>query len=344
MNPLFSGYSLKNLVLRNRIVMSPMCMYKAGEDGLVTPWHHLHYQTRAQGGVGLIIQEATAVEPRGRISAQDLGIWDDSHVSGLTELVWGIKALGAASGIQIAHAGRKCTVPGEDIIAPSPLCFDPEDPKYGTPREMGVNDVEIAAHAFRMAAERALEAGYDLLEIHGAHGYLISEFLSPLTNHRQDSLGGSRENRTGMLKEVVRQVRAVWPEDRVLALRISARDYQAGGNEPEDLAAILNLVKNEGIDLVHVSTGGVVTGVTVPSEPGYQIEPAAIIKKETGLPVIAGGLITRAHKAGEIISRHKADLVFFGRELLRNPYFPLLAAREEKEELPYWPEPYLRSR
>jgi len=344
MNPLFSTFDLKNLSLRNRIVMPPMCMYQAGDDGSATPWHGLHYLTRAQGGVGLIIQEATAVESRGRISSRDLGIWDDSHVAGLAGIVAGIKELGAAAGIQLGHAGRKCGVKGADVIAPSPICFDPDDPAYAPPREMGRVDLDAVLDSFRKAAARALEAGYDLLEIHGAHGYLISEFLSPLTNARSDGFGGSPEKRAEFLRDVIRAVREVWPGERALAVRISARDYLQGGNEPEDLAAVLNLVKDEGIDLVHVSTGGVVPKVRVPVEPGYQVEAATLIRERTSLPVIAGGLVTLPEAAGEYIAAGKADLVFFGRELLRNPYLPLLAARQMKEDLVYWPVPYLRSR
>jgi NADPH2 dehydrogenase len=344
MNTLFTSLHIKNVTLRNRIVMPPMCMYSAGSDGLATPWHSFHYRTRAQGGTALIIQEATAVESRGRISSRDLGIWDDSHIPGLRDIVKGIKAEGAVPAIQLGHAGRKCCAPGEDVIAPSPINFDPADGEYKTPREMSRQDMDVVAESFKNAALRAAEAGYEILEIHGAHGYLISEFLSPLTNTRTDDFGGDIARRAEFLRMIVRAVRSVWKEENPLILRISALDYAEGGNKSEDLAQIINLVKDEGIDIVHVSTGGVVPNVKIPAGPAFQIPAARIIKNLTGLPVVGGGLITSSSQAEEVVSSGDADLVFLGRELLRNPYFPLLSAQEAGVDLSYWPAQYERSK
>ena len=324
--------------------MPPMCMYSAPEDGSATPWHSFHYRTRAQGGSGLIIQEATAVETRGRISSRDLGIWDDRQIPGLADIAAGIKAEGAVAGIQLAHAGRKCNAAGEDVIAPSPLNFDPGDPEYVTPREMENVDIDTVVESFRRGAERASEAGYQILEIHGAHGYLISEFLSPLANKRTDEFGGSVNSRSAFLLRVIKAVRSVWKEEKPLMLRVSALDYMEGGNQPETVAEAVNLVKQGGVDIVHVSSGGVVPNVSVPLGPAYQIPAAKIIRNLTGLPVIGGGLITELQQVKEILSSGSSDLVFLGRELLRNPYFPLLAARERGAELDYWPKQYLRAK
>ncbi|MBI9103976.1 MAG: NADPH dehydrogenase NamA [Spirochaetales bacterium] len=344
MNNLFSPFIIKNVKLRNRIVMPPMCMYCANESGNATPWHSFHYRSRAQGGTGLIIQEATAVQPRGRISSNDLGIWSDSHIPGLTDIVRGIKEEGSVPAIQLAHAGRKCCVSGEDVFAPSSINFDQYDPDYITPREMTDGDIYNAILAFKEGARRAAEAGYDILEIHGAHGYLINEFLSPLTNTRSDSYGGSVQNRAEFLKQVVRAVRSVWNEEKPLILRISALDYSEDGNKPEDLAEVINYIKGEGIDIIHVSTGGVVPNVKIPAAPGFQIPAAKIIKEKTGLPVIGGGLITTARQGDDILAREQTDLVFYGRELLRNPFFPLLGAREMGVDVDYWPGQYLRAK
>lgn len=343
MNHLFTPFSLKNVTLRNRIVMPPMCMYSAENNGMATDWHCFHYRTRAQGGSSLIIQEASAVESRGRISANDLGIWEDSQIPGLSDIVKAITEEGAVPAIQLAHAGRKCCVSGEDVIAPSALNFDMEDPLYKTPREMSPADIDLVVESFRNAAVRAAEAGYKALEIHGAHGYLISEFLSPLTNQRTDVYGGSPEKRAEFLRQILRAVRSVWNKENPLILRVSALDYADGGNQAEDLARIINSVKDEGVDIIHVSSGGVVPNVTIPAAPGFQIPPAKKIKVQTGLPVIGGGLITKSDHAEMIIADGDSDLVFMGRELLRNPYFPLLSAKAAGVELSYRPKQYLRA-
>jgi len=344
MNALFTSFTLKNVTIRNRIVMPPMCMYSAPESGESTPWHSFHYRTRAQGGTGLIIQEATAVESRGRISANDLGIWEDFQIPGLYDIVKCIKEEGAVPAIQLAHAGRKCTVHSEDIIAPSAINFDEKDPSYITPREMTAADISNVAESFRLAAERALEAGYEILEIHGAHGYLISEFLSPLTNKRKDGFGGDMVHRAEFLKMIVKSVRSVWSEERPLILRVSAMDFADGGNTAEDLAQAVNAVKDEGIDMVHVSTGGVVPYAKIPVGPGYQIPSAKTIRELTGLPVVGGGLITKASHADEILTSGDTDFIFFGRELLRNPYFPLLSAQAAGVDPGYWPRQYVRAK
>ncbi|QEN09947.1 NADPH dehydrogenase NamA [Oceanispirochaeta crateris] len=343
MNNLFTPFSIKNVTLRNRIVMAPMCMYSAKEDGRATSWHSFHYRTRAQGGTALIIVEATAVESQGRISSRDLGIWDDSHISGLKDIALSIKKEGAVPAIQLAHAGRKCCAAGEDVIAPSALNFDPSDKQYKTPREMGIEDIDRVVLAFKNAARRALEAGFEVLEIHGAHGYLINEFLSPLCNQREDDFGGTPVQRGEFLKRVVDAVRTVWTDEKPLILRVSGMDYAEGGNRSEDVAQMVNLVKDRGIDIVHVSSGGVVPYASIPVGPGYQIPSARVLKDLTGLPVVGGGLITSHTQAEEILSSGDTDLIFLGRQLLRNPYFPLLSAKESGVSLPYWPVQYARA-
>lgn len=338
MSKLFEPYTLRNLTLKNRIVMAPMCQYSARDDGMATDWHLVHYTTRAVGGAGLILLEATAVESRGRISGNDLGIWHDDQVEGLHMIVETVKQYGAMIGIQLGHAGRKCEAAQETIIAPSALPFDEKSRK---PLEMNQEDIDTVVQSFRSGAKRAVEAGFQMIEIHGAHGYLTNQFLSPLTNHRQDEYGGSPENRVRFLREILVAVRQVIPEDMPLWLRVSAEDYVEEGNHPEDLAAMLNLVKGEGIDLVDVSSGAVVPARIHPY-PGYQVRFAETIKSLTGLPVMAGGLITSPLMAEEVLRNERADLVFLGRELLRNPYWPLEAAPMVHDDNP-WPHQYERS-
>lgn len=339
MSRLFSNYIIKDLELKNRIVMAPMCMYSADEFGMANDWHQLHYASRAIGGVGLIIQEATAVESRGRISANDLGIWDDAHVEGLKKISDTCKKYGAKMGIQLGHAGRKCEAESERIIAPSSIAFSDE---YRVPNEMTKSEIKDVVQSFKDAAARCVEVGYDIIEIHGAHGYLINEFLSPLTNKRTDEYGGSKENRARFLKEILHAVREVWPAEKPLLLRVSAEEYVDEGNHPEDLAELINLVKNEGVDLVNVSSGGVVS-IAPKAYQGYQVKFAEIIKEKTNLPVIAGGLIVEPHMAEEILQNRRADLVFFGRALLRNPYWPLYAD-QELSNIAIWPKQYERAR
>lgn len=338
MSKLFSSFKLKDMEVKNRIVMAPMCMYSAGNDGKANDWHHVHYVTRAIGGTGLILQEATAVEPRGRITSNDLGLWDDSQIDGLKKIVDEVKKNGALMGVQLGHAGRKCEAEEEQIIAPSPIAFSNE---YRLPEEMNKEDIKTVIQSFKDAASRCLKVGYDVIEIHGAHGYLINEFLSPLTNKRTDEYGGSLENRARFLKEVVHAVRQVWPKEKPLILRVTAEDYAEGGNHPEDLALLINLVKDQGVDLINVSSGGLVS-IAPKVFQGYQVKFAEIIKEKTGLPVIAGGLIVEPHMAEEILKNNRADMIFLGRVLLRNPYWPLEAAHELKDEIS-WPVQYERA-
>lgn len=339
MSKLFSSYNLKNMEMKNRVVMAPMCMDSADEQGNVNSWHYLHYGNRAVGGTGLIIIEATSVESRGRITAMDLGIWSDSHIEGFRKIVEESKRHGSRMGIQLAHAGRKCEVTTEDIIAPSSMAFSE---KYKTPREMTIEDIKKVLNSFKEGARRAKEAGFDVIEIHGAHGYLINEFMSPLANNRTDEYGGTPENRARFLKEVVKAVREVWTEELPLILRVSAEEYAVGGNTSEDTAEIINFAKDSGIDMVDVSSGGLVVA-SINIYPGYQISFAETIKTLTNLPVLGGGLVTSSLMAEEILQNNRADLVFLGRELLRNPYWPLEAAKELQDDIE-WPVQYLRSK
>lgn len=339
MSSLFSPFEIKNLKLKNRIVMAPMCQYSADSNGYTTDWHLTHYVSRAIGGTGLILLEATAIEARGRISANDLGIWEDGHIDGLKLIVEECKQHGAAVGIQLAHAGRKCNIPSEKIVAPSPIAFSND---YQTPEELSLEQIKRVAETFKAAAKRALEAGFDVIEIHGAHGYLINEFLSPLSNKRIDSYGGSLENRVRFLSDVLEEVRTVWSRDKALILRISAEDYSSEGNHPNDLAEMINLLKKYDIDIVNVSSGAVIPA-TFKTYPGYQIPFSETIKENTNIPTIAGGLVTSSYMAEEIVANNRGDLVYMGRELLRNPYWPLQAAKELKSDI-HWPTQYERAK
>lgn len=339
MSILFEEISIKNMTVKNRIVMPPMCMYCADEDGIVTPWHILHYATRAVGGAGLIIVEATAVCPEGRISSRDLGLWNDEQIEGMKQLVDAVHANGAKIAVQLNHAGRKCTAEGMRVEAPSSIAFDD---KSVVPHEMTAEDIDDTVEEFRLAAARAEKAGFDMIEVHAAHGYLLSEFLSPLTNTRTDQYGGSPERRVKIVGKVIDAVKTVWPQEKPICIRVSAEDYLEGGNMAEDLAEMLCIVKDKGIDIIDVSTGGVVPAVPN-AVKGYQIPHAEIIKKATGLPVIGGGLVTEAEEADDIISSGRADMTYIGRELLRNPYWPLQAAVELEADV-NWPSQYERAK
>jgi len=291
-------------------------------DGHVADFHVTHYGARALGGVGLIIVEATGVADNGRITDNCLGIYDDSHTEGLSLIAAAIKTYGAVAAIQLGHAGRKCTANVPEIVAPSALAFDSNS---RMPREMSLEDIAAIVKDFKEAAKRAFEAGFEMLEIHGAHGYLLSEFLSPICNKRSDEYGGSPENRTRIVGQVVKAVREVFAGP--ICLRVSADDFLPEGNHPADLAAMINSIKAYGIDIVDVSAGAVAPA-SFSTYPGYQVKFAETIKTLTNLPVMAGGLLTSAHHMEEIVANDRADMVFVGRELLRNPNFPLLAARE----------------
>jgi len=332
---LFEEFHIKDVTFKNRIVMAPMCMYQSDqEDGQVTDWHRVHYPTRAVGGVGLIITEATAVQPIGRISSRDLGIWDDEHIDGQAEIVRLMKKNGAKTGIQLAHAGRKATVDGE-IQAPSAIAFND---KYKTPVAMTIEEIDETVQAFRDGAVRAKKAGFDVIEIHAAHGYLINQFLSPLTNQRSDEYGGSSENRYRILRRILDEVNAVWSGP--LFVRISANDYADGGMTPEQYIEMTKWMKQQNVDLVDVSSGAVVPA-PIPVFPGYQVPFAETIKKETPIATGAVGLITDPRHAEEILQNGRADFIFLARELLRNPYWAYTAATELGADIEA-PVPYER--
>lgn len=334
---LFAKYTIKNMTLKNRIVMPPMCMYQATPDGLPGLFHIGHYASRAIGGAGLIIVESTGVTPEGRITDHDLGIWDDRHIPGLRDIVNVCHMNGARIALQINHAGRKSTSLSGQPLAPSAVLYNND---YRMPAELTKEQIHKVIKAFREAAARANAAGFDALEIHSAHGYLLHEFLSPLTNLRTDEYGGSLENRTRLLKEVLESVHEVWPNEKPLWLRVSANDYTQGGIDGEMMVQIINLIKPLA-DLVHVSSGGLLPAA-VDDYPGYQVPLAEKIRKECGISTIAVGLITNAEMAEEILQNGRSDLVAFGRELLRNPYFPVYTA--EKFTVPgYVPESYKRA-
>lgn len=331
MAKLFEPFNIGSVELKNRLAMSPMCMYKAKTDGKVTDFHKIHYTTRAIGKVGLIMTEATAVSSEGRISSQDLGLWSDTQMKGQKELTAMVHKYGAKIGVQLAHAGRKSLVPRVTIMAPSAIPFDA---KSRTPREMDIDDIENVKNSFVDAAKRAAEAGYDIIEIHGAHGYLINEFLSPLTNKREDEYGGPLDNRARLLYEIVEAVKK--EVELPIIVRLSVIEYVNGGLDIKDSVAIAKKLKELGVEMIDVSTGGNQADVNMKPflKPLYQVHYAQTIRKEAGIPVSALGLITKAEEAEMILKSEKADMVFLGRELLRNPYFAMQAQVElyQKEQ------------
>lgn len=333
----FQNYRIKNMDLKNRLVMPPMCMYSSDKSGNTNSFHYAHYEARAIGGVGLIIVEATGVTPNGRISDNDLGIWDDSHVEGLHSIVSCVKKHGAKIAVQLNHAGRKYTGNSGKLVAPSAVRFD-EDSRI--PEELSKEQINGLILSYKDAARRADAAGFDAIEIHAAHGYLIHQFFSPLSNHRTDEYGGNLKNRTRFLKEILQAVGQEWPKEKPVFLRVSACDYKENGITVENMIQIVNEIK-EYIDIVHVSSGGLVHA-DIPLYPGYQINYASAIKSGCEIPVIAVGLITDLNMAEEILSNNRADLVAFGRELLRNPYFVLNEARKRNIPVEY-PEQYKRA-
>ncbi|MDF2945252.1 MAG: dehydrogenase [Herbinix sp.] len=330
----FKNYNLKNLNLKNRIVMPPMCMYSSDVAGIANDFHYTHYVTRAIGAVGLIIVESTGVIENGRTTDSDLGIWDDKHIDGLKKIVDGVKKYGSKIAIQLNHGGRKYTGTASQAVAPSAIKFDE---KSTLPKELTKEDMKKIVLNFEEAAKRADKAGFDAIEIHGAHGYLIHQFLSPLTNLRKDEYGGNIKNRTRFLKEILQAVTKVWPKEKAILLRVSAYDYKDGGIALNDMVEIINEVKDY-IDIVHVSTGGLIP-VEINAYPGYQVNYSSIIKEKCNIPTIAVGLITDVNMAEEIISNDRADLVAVGRELLRNPYFVLNEAKFRNLNFAY-PEQY----
>ncbi|WP_032123496.1 NADPH dehydrogenase [Clostridium amazonitimonense] len=328
---LFKEFSVRNFKFNNRIVMAPMCMDYGNEDGTIREWHYIHYVSRAMTGLGLMLIEATAVEKRGRTLNKDIGLWNNKQMEGLKSIVYKSKESGCAIGIQLSHCGRKSLLTSEDIIAPSAIPFIKGS---HSPREMTLKDINEVIDCFREAAYRANIVGFDVIEIHGAHGYLINQFLSPLTNHRKDHYGGTVENRVRFLSDIIKAIREVWPKEKPLILRISAEEYDEKGNHPKDLADLINLLDKDLLDIIDVSSGGV-TPTPVYSFPGYQVIFAEEIKRLTGMPVIGGGLIKDPFIAEEIISNNRADLIYIGRELLRDPNWIYRASELLKAKAQY---------
>jgi 2,4-dienoyl-CoA reductase-like NADH-dependent reductase (Old Yellow Enzyme family) len=349
---LFEPLGLRGLTLDNRVLVSPMCQYSS-VDGFSNDWHFVHLASRAVGGAAVVFTEAAAVTADGRISPQDLGIWDDSHVPGLSRIVRFVREQNGVAGMQLAHAGRKGSTvrpwEGSGVVLPSAGGWVPVGPGsepfaegYPTPRALAAAEVPAIAAAFRLAAARALVAGFELVEIHAAHGYLIHEFLSPLTNRRTDAYGGSFDNRVRLCLEVVNAVRAVWPERLPLFVRISATDWTEGGWDIGQSVELARRLLDRGVDLIDCSSGGNVPHTTIPIGPGYQVPFAAQIKREAGIATCAVGLITTPAQADGIIRRGEADCVMLARELLRDPYWALRAARELGHPAK-WPAQYLRA-
>lgn len=325
---LFTPWTVKDVTIKNRIVMAPMCMYSSHEkDGKLQPFHMAHYISRAIGQVGLIIVEATAVNPQGRISDQDLGIWSDDHIEGFAKLTEQVKAQGSKIGIQLAHAGRKAELDG-DIYAPSAIPFDEQSK---TPAEMTTEQIKETIQEFKQAAARAKEAGFDIIELHAAHGYLMHEFLSPLSNHRTDEYGGSHENRYRFLGETIDAVKEVW--DGPLFVRVSASDYTDKGLDIADHIGFAKWMKEQGVDLIDCSSGALVQA-DINVFPRYQVSFAEKIREQAEIATGAVGLITTGTMAEEILQNNRADLIFVARELLRDPHFARSAAKQLNTEIP----------
>ncbi|RFS26821.1 NADPH dehydrogenase NamA [Chitinophaga silvatica] len=353
MSNLFSPLKLGDVELRNRITVSPMCEYSS-EDGFANNWHLVHLGSRAIGGAGLIITEATAVSPEGRISKYDLGIWKDEHIEKLKEITTFIHEHGAVAGIQLAHAGRKAStvrpwegsraLPVEDggwqVYGPSAIPFNEV---YPLPEALTLEGIKKVIADFKSAAIRADKAGFKVIELHGAHGYLHHTFLSPLSNQRTDNYGGSFENRIRMTLETVEAIREVWPVPRPLIVRISATDWAEGGWNIEESIKLAAILKDKGVDLIDCSSGGLVAHQQIKIGPLYQTHFAEQIKKETGIRTGAVGLITTAEEAASIIDSGRSDLVLMARELLRDPYFPLHAAFKLGVDVS-WPIQYERAK
>ncbi len=349
---LLSELRLRDAVFPNRIGVSPMCQYSC-EDGRANEWHFVHLGARAVGGAGLVFTEAAAVTPEGRISPQDLGVWSEAHFEPLERITSFIGAQGAVAGIQLAHAGRKASTyrpwsgkgavseaeGGWRPIGPSALSFSPS---YATPREMTASDIRAVRNAFATAAGRAYRAGFRVIEIHAAHGYLMHEFLSPLSNQRSDAYGGTFENRTRFLRETVLAVRKVLPERCPVFVRISATDWTDGGWDADQSVELARALKALGTDLIDVSSGGNIEQAPIPVGPGYQTPFAERIRREAGIATSAVGMITSAAQADHVVRTGQADFVLLARELLRNPYWPSHAAQELGHPMP-WPAQYLRA-
>ena len=350
---LFEPLSIRSIQFKNRIVVSPMCEYSS-EDGFANDWHLVHLGSRAVGGAGLVIAEATAVSPEGRITPDDLGIWKDAHIDFLKRITSFITAQGSVPGIQLAHAGRKASITspwkgnrpltkeegGWTTLAPSAIAFKDGDP---LPKAMSIDEIEQLKKDFIHATIRALQAGFKVIELHAAHGYLLNEFLSPLSNQRTDNYGGSFENRVRLLLEVVDAVRSVFTETLPLFVRISATEWVEGGWSIEDSVQLAKLLKDKAVDMIDCSSGGNTHSQKITVKPLYQVPFAERIKKETGIPTAAVGMITTAEQCEEILQRGQADLVIMARQLLRDPYFPLHAAKKLDADI-QWPVQYERAK
>lgn len=335
---LFTPLTIGSVTLRNRIAVSPMCQY-SGVDGLPNDWHFVHMGSRAVGGAGLVFTEAAAVSPEGRISPADIGLWNDAQTTAWARINGFVRAQGAIPGVQLAHAGRKASADapwrrgkpldvsqgGWTPLAPSALAYDAG---YTQPLALDVPRIAGIVSNFRAAARRALDAGFGVIEIHAAHGYLLHEFLSPLSNTREDDYGGSLQNRARMLREVVAAVREAWPQPLPLFVRVSATDWVEGGWDVDECVELARWLKGDGVDLIDTSSGGLSVQQKIALEPGYQVPFAARIRREVGIATGAVGLITEARQADAIITAGEADLVLIGRESLRDPYFPRRAAHE----------------
>lgn len=350
---LFEPLTIRNVTLKNRIVVSPMCQYSS-VDGFANNWHLVHLGSRAVGGAGLVFTEATAICAEGRITADDLGIWKNEHIIFLKEITNFIKENGAVAGIQLAHAGRKAshlspwkgrTPLAKDqgaweTVAPSAIPFKEGDP---VPKEMTVEEIKELVKDFTDAAQRAIQAGFEVFEIHAAHGYLLNEFLSPLSNHRQDEYGGSFENRVRLLVEIVKEMREAIGEKAPLFVRISSTDWVRGGWDENDSVKLATILKENEVDLIDCSSGGNSPEQKIPVGPLYQVPFAEKIKKETGILTGAVGFITNAKEGEQILKEQKADLIIMARQLLREPYFALHAASELEVDVP-WPPQYERAK
>ena len=353
MSELFRPLKLRDVVFKNRIVVSPMCQYSS-RDGFANEWHLVHLGSRAVGGAALVFTEATSVSPEGRISIDDLGIWKDEHIDYLKKITGFVLQQNAVPGIQLAHAGRKSNRTsqwkgdrlllseegGWQTVAPSAIPFSAD---AAQPVELTSEGIVKVVGDFRNAAVRALKAGFIVAEVHAAHGYLIHEFLSPLTNKRKDSFGGSFENRIRLLLDVVTAVRSVWPDGYPVFVRLSTIDWREDGWSLEDSIALAKILLEKGVDLIDCSTGGAVPGLTIPAGPGYQVQFAEQIRKQSGIPTGAVGIITTPAQAEGIISGGQADIVSLAREFLRDPYFPLRAATELGVDV-QWPVQYERAK
>lgn len=353
MNQLFTALNIKSVSLKNRIAISPMCQYSS-EDGYANDWHLVHLGSRAVGGAGLIISEACAVLPEGRITPNDLGIWKDDHIENLKKITAFIETQGAVPAIQLAHAGRKasCSQPwnggvllkmedgGWDTVGPSAIAFNEQ---YSLPHALSIDGIEDVIDAFGAAAKRALQAGFKIVEIHAAHGYLLHEFFSPKSNLRTDAYGGSFENRTRIVCDIVKAVKENWPATLPIFVRISATDWVDGGWTIDESVALSKKLKDLGVDLIDCSSGGNISHVKIPIAPGYQVQFSKKIKTDAEILTGAVGLITNAQQAETILMNQEADLVLIARESLRDPYFPLNAAKALNEQI-NWPLQYERAK